>query len=101
MRRDERQSVNRAARIELADGKTFQCRIANVSRGGALLLVPDSETLPRFFHVVDLSLDEKREVRNVWAERGRVGVSYIDSGSAHFGRPVKKQATFGKRGGSN
>jgi hypothetical protein len=97
-RREERQSVSRPARIELGDGSVFQCRIANVSRGGALLLVPESELLPAIFHVVDLFSDTRREVRNVWISPGRVGVSYIDIGDGHFGKPVRKQLGFGKRG---
>lgn len=96
-RRDERQQVNRPARIELSDGTVLQCRIANVSRGGALLLIPDSEALPSVFHVVDTFLDARREVRKVWTGPNRVGVQYIDGDAASFGSPVRSHVTFGKR----
>ncbi len=97
MRRHERLQVSWPARIEVDGGNVLQCRIANISRGGALLLLPESESLPDFFHLVDLKTDDRREVRKVWAGANRVGVQYIDGDSDNFGTPVKKRAIFGKR----
>lgn len=96
-RQSERQAVSYPARIELEDGNVFSARIANVSQGGALLIYSDGDALPNIFHVVDLTSEERREVRKVWTAPNRVGVQYIDSQSKHFGLPVRHQATFGKR----
>jgi hypothetical protein len=93
MRKEERQQARRPARIELGNGQTQTCRIANVSRGGALLLIPDSEWLPKEFKLVDTFTGTRREVRVVWTASNRAGVQYV-SGSA---APAKRQSGFGKR----
>ncbi|MBS0249433.1 MAG: PilZ domain-containing protein [Proteobacteria bacterium] len=96
-RQSERQTVSHPARIELEDGNIFSARIANVSQGGALLIFSDGEALPNIFHVVDLTSDERREVRKAWTAPNRVGVQYIDDEAGHFGRAVRTRSTFGKR----
>jgi PilZ domain-containing protein len=96
-RRDDRQAVNRPARIELEGGKTYPCRIADISRGGALLLIPDSDSLPAVFQILDLHENTKREVRKVWTRPNRAGVAYTDSEDQKFGNPVRSPITFGKR----
>lgn len=96
-RKEERQTVSRPASIEFGDGNVLQCRIANISRSGALLIVPNSESLPSFFHVVDMVLNERREVRKAWTGPNRAGVEYIDGENSNFGTPVRPRATFGKR----
>lgn len=93
MRREERQRVSRPARIELDNGSIVLCRIANVSRGGALLLVPDSEWLPKTFHLTDTFSNIRREVRIVWTSPNCAGLRYIDARAA----PQKRQIGFGKR----
>jgi hypothetical protein len=97
MRREERQSVNRTASVDIGDGKVLQCRIANISRGGALLMLPDVDDLPNVFRLLDTHSKTRREVRKVWTGPNRVGVEYIDGDAEHFGKPVTTQVAFGKR----
>ncbi|AGK57793.1 hypothetical protein HYPDE_30593 [Hyphomicrobium denitrificans 1NES1] len=93
MRREERQGVSRPARIELGDGKKLTCRIADVSSGGALLLVQDGEWLPKVFELVDTFANTRRTVRVVWASTSRLGVRFV-SGRA---TQPKKPSGFGRR----
>lgn len=96
MRKHERQQVSRPARIEIPDGEALQCRIGNISPGGALLLLQEVDELPNVFHLLDLTSDVRRKVRKVWTGPNRAGVEYIDGETAAFARP-RIQQTFGKR----
>jgi hypothetical protein len=93
MRRETRQPVSRPGRLELGNGKTVSCRIADLSRGGALLLVPDGEWLPQAFALVDIFQNTKREVRVVWTAPNKIGVKFIGDDTP----AVKKPTGFGKR----
>src|SRR5690242_8858357 len=103
MRREERQPVSRPARIELDEGKSLACRIADISSGGALLIVPDSEWLPKSFIVHETFSNTRRRVQVMWTSPNRVGVRYVDSAPAAgtTARPatsaVRKPTGFGKR----
>ncbi|RUO98606.1 PilZ domain-containing protein [Hyphomicrobium sp.] len=101
MRKEERQPVSRPARIELDDGKSLACRIADVSSGGALLLVPDSEWLPKTFILHETFTNTRRRVQVRWTSPNRVGVRYIDpppSARPSQASPARKPGGFGKRG---
>ena len=93
MRRDERQSVSRPARIDLGDGNLLPCRIADVSAGGALLFITNGEWLPKTFVLIDTFNNTRREVRVVWTADNRVGVRFLDG----RGSGPKKPAGFGQR----
>ncbi|HML28863.1 MAG TPA: PilZ domain-containing protein [Hyphomicrobium sp.] len=95
MRKEERQPVSRPARIELGEGRSIACRIADTSRGGALLLVPDSEWLPKSFALYDTFSDTRRLVQVMWTSPYRSGVRYIDP--ARTVSAVRKPTGFGKR----
>lgn len=95
MRKEERQPVSRPARIELGEGRSLACRIADTSRGGALLVVPDSEWLPKSFIVYDTFSDTRRMVQVRWTSPNRVGVRYIDAGGTV--PAARKPTGFGKR----
>jgi hypothetical protein len=93
MRREERQRVSRPARVELGDGKTLTCRIADVSRGGALLLIQDGDWLPDVFELFDTFGNVRRDVRVVWTASNRVGVRFLSAGPSRS----KKPTGFGRR----
>lgn len=93
MRRETRQPVSRPGRIELASGTTFSCRIADLSSGGALLILSNGEWLPKQFVLVDTFDGTKREVQIVWTAPDRLGVRFLGDN-----RPMAKKSTgFGKR----
>lgn len=95
MRKEERKPVSRAARIELDSGRSLPCRITDVSSGGALLTVPDSEWLPKTFVIHDTFSDTRRQVQVMWTSPDRAGVRYIDRKVA--APAARKTAGFGKR----
>jgi PilZ domain len=93
MRKETRQPVSRPGRIETEDGNTLPCRIADISKGGALLLIPDGEWLPKQFVLVDVFQGTRRQVRVRWAAPDKVGVAFIGDDA-----PARKKPTgFGKR----
>ena len=69
--------MGRPARVELGNGLIQTCRIANVSRGGALLIVPDSQWLPKDLNLIDAFKGTRRRVRVVWTAPNRAGVQYV------------------------
>lgn len=93
MRKETRQPVSRPGRIETDDGKTFACRIADISTGGALLLIPDGEWLPKQFALVDVFQGTRREVCVRWTAPNKIGVAFIGGGATG----PKKPTGFGKR----
>jgi len=95
MRKQDRQPVSRPAQIELGDGKWLSCRVADVSEGGSLLIVPDSEWLPKSFVLHDTFLNTRRQVQVMWTSPNRAGVRYI--GGAPIVPTARKPAGFGKR----
>jgi hypothetical protein len=97
MRKEERKPVSRPARLELGEGKVVPCRIADLSSGGALLMVSDSEWLPKTFILYDTFSDTRRQVQLMWTSPNRAGVRYLDRNPvAPAGR--KPTGGFGKRG---
>jgi hypothetical protein len=95
MRKEERKPVSRPAKIELGEGQVLTCRIADTSRGGALLLVENSEWLPKSFVIHDTFSGSRRRVRVKWTSPNRAGVQYVD---ADIDVPAaRRSAGFGKR----
>ncbi len=94
MRKQTRTPVSRPARIELEDGKSISCRIADVSTRGALLIVSDAEWLPKHFMLADIFRGIRRQVRIVWTSPHRAGIEFLDDDPS----PPKKPTGFGKRG---
>lgn len=93
-RLDPRQPVSRSAKIRLGDGKTMPCRIADVSRSGAKLLVEHSEWLPQVFELHDIFSGSDCIVKIMWRSPTSVGVRFVDRAP-----PVtqRKQTGFGRR----
>ncbi|MBS0253006.1 MAG: PilZ domain-containing protein [Proteobacteria bacterium] len=94
MRREERKPVSRPAKIELGEGQVLSCRIADTSRGGALLLIENAEWLPKSFVINDTFSGTRRRVRVRWTSPNRVGVQYVDAGAAPM---AHRSVGFGKR----
>jgi hypothetical protein len=90
MRKEQRKIVARSASIDLGDKGTVNCRIADMSRGGALLLVSDSEWLPKSFPLIDIFARMKRPVGVAWTASNRAGVRFLDASAepdhTEFGR---------------
>jgi PilZ domain-containing protein len=74
-RKEPRQAVSRAAAILWAN-KRLPCRITNVSRGGAMLLVKNPDWLPRTFDVMDTFSGKKRRASVAWVEGNKIGVRF-------------------------
>src|ERR1700686_5575591 len=93
MEREPRQLVNRPAAIVLGKNRRFPCRIANVSRTGALVLISHSESIPKTFELEDTFSGITRRATVVWKGAKGIGVRF-ESGSelapqrhaTHFGR---------------
>jgi hypothetical protein len=89
--RDRREIVSRPARAELGVDRFLSCRIANLSRGGALILIANADWLPREFELMDIFLKTTRRVRVAWSGSTSAGVKFLDP-------PVKPaRAAFGRR----
>ena len=93
-RREPRQEVSRPARIEIGDGRIVMCRIANIARRGALLLVDESEWLPKFFELFDKFSGSRWEAQVMWTSQNRAGVRFLSGVRA---ATEKKTVGFGKR----
>ena len=91
MRKEERKTVNRSGRIDLGEKGIENCRIANTSNDGALLIVKYAEYLPKTFRLTDIFEGVRRPVRVAWTGSDRAGVRFLDA-SARPGNNV-----FGRR----
>jgi hypothetical protein len=92
-RKEPRQPVSRAAMIVYAD-KRVPCRIANVSRTGALLRVKNPDWLPKNFEVMDTFSGKKRRASMVWIEGDKAGIRF--QGAADL-LPDQIVLVFGRR----
>ena len=78
MRREERTSCNLNARVELGERGSISCRIGNISRSGALVIVPNAEYLPRKFELLDVFAGTVRPATIVWWGSQRAGIRFLD-----------------------
>lgn len=75
--RPHRQSVSRSAVIS-RDGWMTGCSVADISVGGARLLVSGCVTVPDQFELQTSLSGNLRRCRTVWREEGQVGVEFVD-----------------------
>ena len=95
-RRHVRPSVDRVAKIFIADGEGLPCRIRDISKGGAKIRIAWTAWLPDTFDLQDSFTQARRQVRVVWREANYVGVCFTDEGQW----PVPPQTkVFGRRQG--
>ena len=74
MARPDRVPVHRPAQITLPNGQKIACSIRNVSKGGAMLSVPNPGMLPKSFDLEDTFTQERWKAVVAWREPRAVGV---------------------------
>jgi PilZ domain len=76
-RGNDRRTALRSARIVAKDGTTVECRLRNISEGGARLELAGPQLLPHTFelHIGDLP---PRLCNLRWAKDNLVGVQFVD-----------------------
>jgi PilZ domain len=97
-RKELRQSVNRPATIVVGKDRLL-CRIVNVSRMGATLVVPSAVRLPKSFEVEDVFSGIRRRATVAWADDKRADGKKI---GVRFERAVElapepRASAFGRR----
>ena len=93
-RKEPRQSVSGPAMITLGNRGSLPCRISNVSRSGAMVLISNSEWLPNTFELADSFSGVRRQATVVWKGARSIGVRFR-SGSELA--PRRHGADFGRR----
>jgi len=76
-----RRDIQRAAKIELHDGTTVDCTLADVSQTGARITVSDASTLPEEFTLV-LRDDLRRRCRAIRRGDNSLGVKFVAESAA-------------------
>ena len=85
-RKEPRQSVSRSSMIVLGNRGSLPCRISNVSRSGALVLISNAEWLPNTFELADSfsgvrhqprGLERRQQHRRALQKRVRIGTTTI------------------------
>ena len=94
MERERRQFVSRPAMIVLGKNPKLQCRISNVSRTGAMVLISHGEWLPKTFELEDTFSGITRRATVVWKGAKGIGVRF-ESGSELA--PQRHATLFGRR----
>jgi hypothetical protein len=97
-RKELRQSVNRPATIVVGKDR-LPCRIVNVSRTGATLVVPSAARLPKSFEVEDAFSGIRRRATVAWADDKRtdgkkIGVRFERTAEL---APEQRSSAFGRR----
>lgn len=86
VREHARRRTAKAAKIRLADGRFIDCRLVNVSAGGALIDLPEADALPDQFNLIIATADfeaacEVRHTRHIDLSAGakvlRAGVMFM------------------------
>ncbi len=91
-RRQHRMRVLKSARIIFNGGYTvFDCRVKNVSEGGALLQMPSSLGIPTRF---EIDIDNSRKPRQctvMWRSDKMLGIAFDDAPAAPAPAPDSGQ----------
>lgn len=75
--RTRRHPTSKAAVIS-HDGQAVGCTVADISVGGARLLVVGSATVPDQFELLTDLSGSSRQCRTIWREDGEIGVEFVD-----------------------
>ena len=75
--RTRRHSTSKAAVIACS-GRVVGCVVADVSVGGARLLVADTVALPDQFELQTTLSGRTFRCRTIWREDGEIGVEFVD-----------------------
>jgi PilZ domain len=84
LRRSVRENVQFPAWIDIGDGsRPRRCEVLDVSEGGARIMVPSQDQLPKeFWLVLSNERTRRRHCRMVWRSDTQVGVAYL--GDIHY-----------------
>jgi hypothetical protein len=75
--RSARQRVLKSAKIIFSDRlSVLDCRISNLSEGGACLQIASTASVPRTF-ALRLAGEPERVCQKVWTRDGRIGVRFV------------------------
>ena len=89
-RKEPRQHISGEAKLIFGTASEISCTICNISRGGAMLLVPYMAWLPLKFELQD-STGVRRQVTLAWQGSEHIGVRYTDRA------PRRRAPAFGRR----
>jgi hypothetical protein len=92
-RKEPRQRVNRPATIVVGKNR-IPCKIGDVSRAGARLLIRNPEWLPKSFEVEDTFSGTRRRATVAWIEGKCLGVRFEREAELVAHRPA---LAFGRR----
>jgi hypothetical protein len=76
-RQSFRSSTNRAAIIWLGNGERIDCRVRDLSPGGAMLEMPDPRRMPEMFSLMVVGNWKKQPCRLAWRKDQMLGVEYL------------------------
>jgi hypothetical protein len=84
LRQSIRELVQFPAWIDIGDGSRLRCcEVLDVSEGGARIMVPSQDELPKeFWLVLTKDRTRRRHCRMVWRSDTQVGVAYL--GDVHY-----------------
>ena len=79
-RREHRRRVLKCARIIFNGGySVFDCRVRNISEGGAMLEMPSLVGIPAHFEIALESTGARRPCTVVWRTNTLMGVAFDDT----------------------
>ena len=81
----DRITVRVPATIIVPAGVSASCLVADISEGGARVLIRDIE-LPEVFVLQFMESGRCRHCRVVWRRNGEMGVAFTDGRQVNFGR---------------
>lgn len=67
-----------AGELRLRNGLAFPCRVRDLSRGGALIVFPQADKLPKRFFL-RIGSAEPREIVVAWRGADEVGVQFVET----------------------
>ena len=76
-RQSFRTSTDRAAIISLSSGEHIDCRVRDVSPGGAMLEMLDRRRVPETFSLMIVGNWKKQQCRLAWRKEQMLGVEYL------------------------
>jgi hypothetical protein len=59
--------------------KVFDCVIRDVSRGGGRITIPEGQTFPPHFHLINMRDRVVHECAVVWMKDGEAGLTFLET----------------------
>jgi hypothetical protein len=97
VREHERYKSAHAARLRLSDGRFMDCRLVNVSAGGALIDLSDLNDLPDEFNLIIATADFEAacEVRHMRRLESHAGANILRAGVMFMSNRLTALQRFG------